>query len=236
MNIGILQCGQPPDEVREHHGGYERLYPALLDGFGFSFTTYDVEASKFPADVREQKGWLISGSRHGAYESHDFIPHLERFIRSAYVARVPLVGICFGHQILAKALGGDVEPFSGGWAVGRQSYYAEDIGTLHLNAWHRDQVTEPPSAARTFMSNAFCKHAGLTYGTQAWSVQAHPEFSAAVLSSLLTSQRAIDNVPASLLDTAALQLDQPIDNMAIAKAIAAFFLMDRTPKHGRNAA
>lgn len=86
------------------------------------------------------------------------------------------------------------------------------------------------------MSNAFCKHAGLIYGTRAWSVQPHPEFTPEVLSALLTSQRAVDNVPASQLDTAALQLDQPIDNMAIAKAIAAFFLMDRTPKHGRNAA
>lgn len=236
MDIGILQCGQPPDEVREQHGGYERLYPTLLTGHGFTFTTYDVENLEFPPGPDAQEGWLISGSRHGAYEAHDFIPKLEQFIRAAYVAHVPMVGICFGHQILAKALGGEVLPFAGGWAVGRQSYYAEDMGALHLNAWHRDQVTEPPADAQTFMSNAFCKHAGLIYGTRAWSVQPHPEFTPEVLSALLTSQRAVDNVPACQLDTAALQLDQPIDNMAIAKAIAAFFLMDRTPKHGRNAA
>lgn len=236
MDIGILQCGQPPDEVREHHGGYERLYPELLKGHGFSFTVYDVENLIFPADAHAAQGWLISGSRHGAYEAHPFIPRLEDFIRDAYAAQVPLVGICFGHQIIATALGGTVQPFSGGWAVGRQDYYVEDKGTVFLNAWHRDQVTDPPEGAQTFVSNAFCRHAGLLYDTRAWSVQAHPEFTPEVLSTLLTSQRAVDNVPAFQLDTAALQLDQPIDNGAIAEAIAAFFLLDRTPKHGRNAA
>lgn len=236
MDIGILQCGQPPDEVRERHGGYETLYPKLLAGRGLSFQTYDVENMDFPESVDAQDGWLISGSRHGVYESHPFIPPLEAFIREAYRMQVPLVGICFGHQIIAQALGGKVEKFAGGWAVGRQSYYAEALGTVHSNAWHKDQVLQVPDGAETFLSNAFCTHAGLRYGAHAWSMQAHPEFTPDVLSTLIVSRRAVANVPASQLDTAAMQVDQPLDNDRIADAIAAFFLLDRTPEHGHDAA
>ena len=60
---------------------------------------------EFPASITEQDGWLVSGSRSGAYEDHPWIEPLEDFLRSAYAASVPVVGICFGHQILAQALG-----------------------------------------------------------------------------------------------------------------------------------
>ena len=73
-----------------------------------------------------------------------FIPPLEDFIRDAYAADVPLVGICFGHQIIAQALGGKVEKFKDGWAVGRTTYdwQGEDVA---LNAWHQDQVVTRPA-------------------------------------------------------------------------------------------
>lgn len=236
MDIGILQCGQPPVEVQARHGGYEKLYPRLLAGRGLEFTAFDVENLNFPDSATERAGWLISGSPHGVYENHPFQDPLDAFIRSAFAARVPVVGICFGHQAIARAMGGQVEKFAGGWAVGRQNYEIDGQGLIYLNAWHRDQVMVPPAGARTFMSNAFCKHAGLRYGDRALSVQPHPEFDAQTLGTLLTSQRAVARVPASQLDTAALQLDAPLDADSIADEIARFFLLDRTPKHGRDAA
>jgi GMP synthase-like glutamine amidotransferase len=76
----------------------------------------------FPKDIHDCDGWLITGSRFGAYEDHPFIPPLEDFIRAAYAAHVPVVGICFGHQIIAQAMGGKVEKYAGGWSVGPTEY------------------------------------------------------------------------------------------------------------------
>src|SRR5690606_29335884 len=108
MRIGILKTGQPPGEIRAEHGDYDDMFQRLLAGRGFDFTSYHVEAMDLPASVHDADGWLITGSRHGVYEDHPFIAPLEDFIRRAMAEHVPLVGICFGHQIIAQALGGQV--------------------------------------------------------------------------------------------------------------------------------
>ncbi len=132
--------------------------------------------NQIPASVHDAEGWLITGSRFGAYEDHPFIKPLESFIRDAYAAKVPLVGICFGHQIIAQALGGKVEKFKGGWSVGPQDYDF-DGETMMLNAWHQDQVTvKPPEATASSPPRRFCENAALLYGDRAFTVQAHPEF------------------------------------------------------------
>ena len=81
--------------------------------------------NEFPAGPDAADGWLITGSKHGAYEDHDWIPPLEQLIRDIYAAGRPLVGVCFGHQIIAQALGGTVEKFKGGWSVGHTTYEIE---------------------------------------------------------------------------------------------------------------
>ena len=106
MHIGILQTGQAPEMLRGESGDYPDMFARLLSARGLDFKTFHVEAMEFPAEVRDCDGWLITGSRHGAYEDHAFIKPLEDFIRRAYAAEVPLVGVCFGHQIIAQALGG----------------------------------------------------------------------------------------------------------------------------------
>jgi GMP synthase-like glutamine amidotransferase len=116
MQIGILQTGQSPDALRDDAGDYPDMFERLLAGQGFTFRTWHVEAMDFPASVHDMDGWLITGSRHGAYEDHPFIAPLEAFIRDAYAAHVPMVGVCFGHQIIAQAMGGKVERYAGGWS------------------------------------------------------------------------------------------------------------------------
>ncbi len=88
---------------------------------------------------------------------------------------MPVVGICFGHQIIAQAMGGKVERYDGGWSVGPTTY---DFGgeTLTLNAWHRDQVVQVPEGAEVVASNDFCQNAALLYDDRMFTVQAHPEF------------------------------------------------------------
>ena len=154
MHIGILQCGQSPAQLKDELGDYPDMFVRLLDGRGFEFTIWHVEDMQFPDDVAQADGWLLTGSRHGAYEDHAFIPPLEDFIRRAYQAAVPMVGICFGHQIIAQALGGTVVKHPEGWAVGAQDY---DFGgqQVTLNAWHQDQVVTLPEGAQVTGRNAF---------------------------------------------------------------------------------
>ncbi|MFA3916077.1 type 1 glutamine amidotransferase [Ruegeria hyattellae] len=226
MKIGLLQAGHLADTLVETYGDYDRLYPALLKNQGFDFVSYPVVDGVFPDDPGAADGWLISGSRHGAYEDHNWIPPLEQLIRDIHDSGVPLVGICFGHQIIAQALGGTVEKYDGGWAIGPTDYAADD-GTLTLNAWHQDQVTRRPDGARLTASNAFCENAMLTYGDRIWTIQAHPEFENDFIHDLMEA-RGRGVVPDPILDAAETRLSDPIDNSTIAQRIGAFFRVART--------
>jgi GMP synthase-like glutamine amidotransferase len=221
MQIGILQTGHAPEQLLARHGDYDDMFVRLLQGRGFSFRTYDVERMDFPASVHEADGWLITGSKHGVYEDHAFIPPLEEFIRAAYAEGVPIVGICFGHQIIAQALGGHVEKFAGGWSVGPKIYRIEGRDYT-LNAWHQDQVTDPPAEAQTVGHSDFCAHAALVYGDRAYSVQPHPEYGREFIEGLMT-YRAPGVVPDDRLADARARLDADTDSAQMADRIARFF-------------
>jgi GMP synthase-like glutamine amidotransferase len=224
MLIGILQTGHAPDALRPIHGNYPDLFQRLLQDRGFDFRTFAVVDGEFPQGPHDAEGWLITGSRHGAYEDHPWIPPLEQLIRDIYAAAVPLVGICFGHQIIAQALGGKVEKFAGGWSVGRTEYDWSGE-KLALNAWHQDQVTEKPAEAEVVATSPFCANAALVYGGErprAFTVQAHPEFSRPFLADMI-DKRGRGIVPDPLLDAAKALVDQPIDDARLADRIARFF-------------
>lgn len=225
MLIGILQTGLAPDVLAPEMGDYPDMFARLLDGQGFTFRTWRVVEGEFPDDVQAADGWLITGSRHGVYEDHPWIPPLEEFIRAAYAARVPLVGICFGHQIVAQAMGGKVERHAGGWAVGATDY---DFGgeTIRLNAWHRDQVVKAPETATVIASNDFCANAALLYDDRALTVQAHPEFRPEFVDGLMKT-RGKGVVPDDLMEAASARLSQPLDDRTMAGRIAAFFKQPR---------
>ena len=230
MKIGILQTGRAPDDLRTDLGDYPALFERMLAGYEFDFAAWHVEEMEFPASVHDADGWLITGSRHGAYEDHPFIPPLEQFIRDAFGAGLPVVGICFGHQIMAQAMGGKVAKFSGGWAVGAQQYQIEGQ-QVTLNAWHQDQVITPPKGAQTIGRNAFCAHAALAYGTQGYSVQPHPEFDDAFIQGLIDT-RGRGVVPDALLQAASATQGGVRHTHLVAKRIAAHFKQFATAPSG----
>jgi GMP synthase (glutamine-hydrolysing) len=230
MHIGILQTGHVAEALIQKHGDYDIIFPAFLDGYGFTFSNYPVVDMVFPQDIHAADGWLITGSKFGAYEDLPWIKPLEDLIREIYAAHVPMVGICFGHQIIAEALGGTVEKFNKGWAVGRQIYEFEDIGEVALNAWHQDQVTQRPEGAKVIAANAFCENAALAYDDRVLTYQPHPEFLAPYLTGLL-KVRAPGVVPAPLIRAAFDDIEKPVATQAFADRIAAFFKHPRT-SHG----
>jgi len=221
MKIGILRTGHSPDGLKESLGNYDQMFEKLLAGHDFTYQTFSVVDGNFPAGPQDADGWLITGSKHGAYEDHDWIAPLEGLIRDIHTSGKPMVGVCFGHQIIAQALGGTVEKFDGGWSVGRTEY-TMDGRIVALNAWHQDQVTTLPEGARVVGSSDFCANAMLAYGDTIWTLQPHPEFGADFIDGLIKT-RGKGVVPDAQLEAASATLTTPTDNATIADQMAQFF-------------
>lgn len=217
MHLGILQTGHVPDKVAATDGPYATLFHDLFAHRGFTQTLWSVVDGDFPDGPHAADAWLITGSKHGAYEDHPWIPPLEDLIRAIRDAEIPLVGSCFGHQIIAQALGGTVEKFANGWSVGRTPYQVGDT-TLHLNAWHQDQVTTLPPGATVHASNGFCANAILAIGPRILTTQPHPEFENTVIANLIDLKG--DVVEPDRVATAKAQLSAPNDNRLIADWLA----------------
>ena len=221
MKIGILQTGYASDAMKATEGDFPDMFARLLDGFGFEFETFKVLEHEFPADVQAADGWLITGSRHGAYEAHDWIPPLEQLIQNIYAAQLPMIGVCFGHQIIAQALGGRVEKYHDGWSVGRKTYTGPDGEEISLLAWHQDQVVELGPDAEVIAGDDFCKNAILSYGDTVYTMQPHPEFGARAIEHLIESHQ--EKVLPERLAEADQNRVLPIDVDQTAARFAAFF-------------
>ena len=175
MKIGILQTGHSPEDLYEPFGDYDGMFRDMLDGKGFEFQTWAVVDGIFPDSPEDADGWLITGSKHGAYEDHAWIAPLEDLIRQIHARKRPLAGICFGHQIMADVWGGRAEKADKGFVTGARQF-ASAAGPVSAYVAHQDQVTEVPPSAQVVAGSDYCPVAALAYDFPAFSVQFHPEY------------------------------------------------------------
>jgi len=234
MKLTIVQVGESPAKLRDRYPRYpehfQRMFAAAGAGFAFE-TLYVLDGDPFP-DPATLEGIVITGSAAGVYESHAWIDPLRAFVRAAYGGKTPMLGVCFGHQIMAEALGGDVRKSEKGWGIGRNEYrvlktpdWLGPLGdTVAIPASHQDQVIAPPDEAEVFLASDFTPNAGLVYRNgAAVSIQPHPEFDHAFSGALVGIRRG-NPLSDAEADQAEKSLQEPLDNIDLARALARFFL------------
>jgi GMP synthase-like glutamine amidotransferase len=195
MKIGILETGNPPERLAADYPTYGRMVADLV-GPGHAYTHYAAADGILPADAAREDAYLVTGSPAGVYEPLPWIADLMAFLRSV-PSDTPLVGICFGHQVMAAAFGGRVAKSEKGWGLGLHTYairarapWMDEAAEIAVPAIHQDQVLEPPPGARTLAGNAFTPHGVLAYGDRrALSFQVHPEFTGDYATALIAGHR-----------------------------------------------
>jgi GMP synthase-like glutamine amidotransferase len=221
MKLAILETGRPPGALAEEFGDYPSMFEQLL-GDGFAVETFDVQAGQLPDSGHD--AILITGSPAGVYDDFPWIGPLMQFIRSA--ADRKMVGVCFGHQVMAQALGGRVVKSEKGWGAGLHRYdivrrepWMDGESEVAVPASHQDQVIVQPPHTEIVAASDFTPYAGLAWTDRpAISFQFHPEFSPAYAKALIEAR--YDAVPDP--DAAMASLDAPNDNQRVAGWIKRF--------------
>jgi GMP synthase-like glutamine amidotransferase len=223
MKVAILETGRPPGDLARQFGDYASMFRSML-GPEFDAQSFHVESGELPNDPGEHAAYLITGSPAGVYDPLPWIEPLQDFIRAADKAK--MVGICFGHQVMAEALGGHVEKSDKGWGAGLHRYeivrsepWLDGAGSIAVPASHQDQVVVQPPNTEVIAESSFTPYSALAWTDRpAISFQFHPEFSPAFAKALI--EKRYDIVPDP--DGAIASLNAPNDNARVAGWIRRF--------------
>jgi GMP synthase-like glutamine amidotransferase len=232
MKITILETGRAPGKLVDEYPRYPDMFAALLSPSDRALAYESIavlDGEAFP-DASACQAVLITGSPFGVYDSTPWMDPLRGFIRAAHAAKVPMVGICFGHQIIADALGGEVRKSEKGWGIGRHTYditrkrewMGEGRSCVSLSASHQDQVITPPAGAVTLARSAHTEHAMLEYAdAPVVTIQGHPEFSDSYASALWQARRG-KALSDAQVDAALASMAKPGDGALVGDWIVRF--------------
>jgi GMP synthase-like glutamine amidotransferase len=229
MKIGLLECDHVAERFRHVAGDYREMFGALFKRHAPELTLepLDVCGGEFPA-LDACDAFITTGSRFSVYDDVDWIHRLKDFVRRARDAGKPFVGVCFGHQMLAEALGGKVEKAKNGWGVGvhavevvkAEAWMRPAQPVVRMQHMHQDQVVRLPADAVLIGQSDHCPAAMFRVGAGVLGVQAHPEFSADYVEALLLDRVA--RIGEGRVREAQAGLRQPTDESVVAKWIAEF--------------
>jgi GMP synthase-like glutamine amidotransferase len=237
MHIGILRTDAVLEQFQPEHGDYPAMLeavlghadalPPALQGRPPHFSSFSAHEGELPAP-EACDAYVITGSRHSVYDDLPWLPPLVALLRLALAAERKVIGICFGHQLIAHFFGGETTRAQVGWCVGvhetrvvaEQSWMQPTRGQFRLLASHRDQVVRLPDGAVPFAASHRCPQAGYVIGRQVLTLQGHPEFTKPYAADLLRARAAV--LGPALLSEGLASLEQQTDAMLVARWILNF--------------
>ena len=229
MHLGILKADSVRDELQPQFGDYPGMFERLLlqaaRDLAFdrqpTFEVFDVQAGQFP-QVDACDGYVITGSRDSVYDDQEWIRQLSEFVRVLHEQRKKTVGICFGHQLIAHALGGRTRQSDKGWGVGVHEFRVSGAApswmqcggsSFGLLCSHKDQVEELPPGATILASSDFCPFAAFALEDHFITFQGHPEFNKPYAEALI---RFRDGLLGDAKEPALRSLQQSTDEALVA--------------------
>jgi GMP synthase-like glutamine amidotransferase len=225
MRVGLLECDHVSERFRHLSGDYADMFGAILSDV--DLVPYDVCNGAVPASPSECDAWLCTGSRRSVYDADGWIGPAAAFVRDVRDSGVPFVGVCFGHQLLAHALGGEVEKAAYGWGVGvrpvrvvrTEAWMKPAQEHLQLHFMHQDQVVRPPDDAVVLGCTDHCEVAMFRVGDML-GMQAHPEFTVAYADALLADRT--ERVGGDRAEEGRRSLTTPTDENVVARWMTTF--------------
>lgn len=201
LKVGLLECDHVREDLLHIAGDYRQMFAELFNRHApqLELVSFDVRNGEFPASTDACEGFVCTGSRFSAYDSDDWIQELKSFVRRLRDADKPFVGICFGHQVMAEALGGKVEKAEQGWGIGvhslnvvkHESWMQPQQTSCGIQYSHRDQVTLLPERGVLLGESGHCPVAMFRVGEKMLGIQGHPEFRAAYVEALVRGRTAM---------------------------------------------
>ena len=230
MKIGILKADNVRPELRDRFGEYPDMFREVLVAANpnADLVTYEVMLGEYPKDINEVDGYVITGSKMSVYDDIDWIKQLGLFVQRLHREKKKLVGICFGHQLVAHFLGGRTEKSEKGWGVGVHKSTLTDAAdkyefegeTYNLVCSHQDQIVEPAPSSVILASNDFCPYSMLQIEDHILTLQGHPEFKREFSRSLLEIRR--DAFGENCYEQGIKSLEQSVDDDKVGKWIMDF--------------
>ena len=228
--LGIIKADDVDVELRSRFGDTHGMFRRLFESAGtdqLTLRSYDAREYHYPENLDECDGYLITGSRFCAFSETPWIQRLIDFVQILDCESKKLIGICFGHQCIALALGGSVVNAPQGWGMGVHEYQLLLPGvlsevttpTICLRCSHEDQVEHLPTRAKRLVTSEFCENAGMVVEDYFVSFQAHPEFCEDFTRHLILN-REQDLGPN--FETALASLDHEVDSISVARSLVRF--------------
>ncbi|WP_428655684.1 glutamine amidotransferase-related protein [Runella sp.] len=230
MKIGLLECDHVREEFRHIAGDYRDMFPALFMPLApdWEFVFYDVTNGHFPASVEECDIYICTGSKFSVYDDEPWIHVLKAFVRQIYDQQKIYLGVCFGHQMLAEALGGKVQKSAVGWCVGVHEFTIDQQlpwmdpaqESVNLLMMCQDQVHQLPPDSAVLASANDCPVAMFRVGERMLGVQAHPEFPLLYEEALMRSR--VERIGAEKVNKGLESLTLPLHSKLMAKWMVMF--------------